>query len=53
MVAAGAVSYATMRVEILQREAESQIDALGCPALADALAPVLASADLGDEGPNI
>lgn len=53
VVASGAVSYARMRVEILQREASSQIDALGVPTLATELAPVLQAADLGDEGPNI
>lgn len=53
VVATGAVSYARLRVEILQREASSQIDALGVPGLAIELAPVLQAADLGDEGPNI
>ncbi len=53
VVASGAVSYARMRVEVLQREASSQIDALGVPTLATELGPVLQAADLGDEGPNI
>lgn len=53
VVASGAVSYARMRVEVLQREAAGQIDALGVPALAAELGPVLQAADLGDEGPNI
>lgn len=53
VVASGAVSYARMRVEVLQREAAGQIEALGVPALAAELGPVLQAADLGDEGPNI
>ena len=53
VLASGAVSYARMRVEILRSEASGQIEALAVPGLAAELAPVLAAADLADEGPNI
>jgi geranylgeranyl pyrophosphate synthase len=53
VAASGAVGYARMRVEVLQREAASQLEALDVPSLASELAPVLQAADLGDEGPNI